>query len=121
MDLALAAIAAGEVELEVRVGGRDPRHLRRRLRWQPRSAQVRVDDDAGGVDHRDEGRGLHPVQTLGQTGGQVRRHRLHGGAVAGAGALACVLDERPQLAHHERAAVPRFERPDLGTLERLLY
>ena len=61
------------------------------------------------------------LQALGQTrrAGPPRTAST-AARVAGAGALARVLDERPQLAHHERAAVPRFERPDLGTLEHLL-
>jgi hypothetical protein len=49
--MARAALAAAQIELEVRVAGRDLRHLGLRLGGERGASEVRVDDDARRVEH----------------------------------------------------------------------
>ena len=66
--LARAAPAGREVELQVRVAGRDGLHARERGLRQRRAAEVGVQDDAGGVEHRAQRRlerGAHAPAQLG--------------------------------------------------------
>ena len=51
VGLAVAALAAREVELQVRVGRSDLRDPGRRFPREGSAAEVRVDDDAGRVEH----------------------------------------------------------------------
>ena len=89
-----AALLGGEIELEVRVGGRHRRHPLERLRAQQRAAEVGVQHDAGGIDDRP----------------QREQPRLaHGGGDPGGERLG--IGRRPALAE---------DPPALG-VERLAY
>ena len=93
--LARAAPARREIELEIRVARGDRLHVRERGLGQRRPAEVRVQDDAGGVEHRAQRgleRGPHAASQLGREVG--------GGCLLAARAA---LGERGAgLAHAER-------------------
>ena len=88
-----AAAAGLEIELEVRVALRHPRHPLDRRARQRRAAHVRVDDHAGRVEHRPQaGR---PLQQPG-----CGRDQVFGGLAPAAGAG--VVERRPQRAEDGR-------------------
>jgi hypothetical protein len=69
-----AAPRAGlEVVLQVRVAAGGGRDRRERLRRKRRAAEVGVDDDSRGVDHRPQARPGTPRSSVGCLRGQVRR------------------------------------------------
>ena len=90
-----AAPARGEVELEVRIAGRDGLHALERGLRERRAAEVRVQDDARGVEHRAQRRLERRAHAPAELGCERR-----GGRVLAA--RAPLGERRARLAHAQR-------------------
>ena len=90
-----AAPARGEVELQVRVARRDGLHALERGVRERRAAEVRVQDDAGGVEHRTE----RWFERCPHAPAQLGRERRRGGVLAAGSPFG---ERRARLAHAQR-------------------
>jgi hypothetical protein len=103
--VARAALLAGEVQLEVGIGGGDRGHALACEVAQQRAAQVGVQDDAGGVDHRAQREAPGAAQAVDDARGQ--RFGVGGRDVLFAHAGALGVERLPHRLRQSRARHPR--------------
>ena len=118
MGVAAAALAALDVVLERRVVARDLDDRAQRRRGQARAAEVRVDDDAGGVDDRAQRR---PHARLGATD-RIRGEAVgvEGDGLAGQDGGAHRLDRVTDGVDHHRPREHLLQRGEVLALEQFV-